>query len=92
MAAPAPFPPAPAFAVHCGRRSAAAPSPRRRRAQLVNELLDVSRHPRRPTYEMADDAPLVLHKCAFPGLDFRLSEREWAPSRRGGGGGSPPGR
>lgn len=44
--------------------------------QLVDELLDVSRHPRRPAYEMADDAPLVLHECAFPGLQFNLSEGE----------------
>ncbi|EED19475.1 pseudouridylate synthase 3 [Talaromyces stipitatus ATCC 10500] len=33
---------------------------------IVSELLDVSKHPRKPTYEMASDAPLVLWDCVFP--------------------------
>lgn len=33
---------------------------------LVDELLDVKKHPQRPQYEMADDAPLVLWDCVFP--------------------------
>lgn len=33
---------------------------------LVNELLDVQKNPRKPQYEMADDAPLVLFSCMFP--------------------------
>ncbi|KAI9791217.1 MAG: hypothetical protein M1816_004209 [Peltula sp. TS41687] len=36
---------------------------------LVSELLDVERHPCRPLYEMADDAPLVLWDCIFSRSD-----------------------
>ena len=33
---------------------------------LVDNLLDISKTPSRPQYEMADDAPLVLWDCIFP--------------------------
>ncbi|KAJ5105971.1 hypothetical protein NUU61_003318 [Penicillium alfredii] len=33
---------------------------------IVPELLDVTKNPRKPTYEMASDAPLVLWDCIFP--------------------------
>ncbi len=33
---------------------------------VVSELLDVEKNPRRPTYEMASDTPLVLWDCVFP--------------------------
>jgi tRNA pseudouridine38/39 synthase len=33
---------------------------------IVPELLDVAKNPRKPTYAMADDAPLVLEDCLFP--------------------------
>ena len=33
---------------------------------IVSDLLNVSENPRRPTYEMASDAPLVLWDCIFP--------------------------
>lgn len=36
---------------------------------IVSELLDVKRNPRRPTYEMATDTPLVLWDCIFPRED-----------------------
>jgi tRNA pseudouridine38/39 synthase len=32
---------------------------------IVSKLLDVKNNPRRPTYEMASDAPLVLWNCVF---------------------------
>ena len=32
---------------------------------VVDELLDVERNARKPHYEMADDAPLVLWDCVF---------------------------
>ena len=32
---------------------------------VVDALLDVARSPRRPQYALADEAPLVLHDCAF---------------------------
>lgn len=36
---------------------------------VVDDLLDVEKNPGRPTYEMADDAPLVLWDCIFPDKD-----------------------
>jgi tRNA pseudouridine38/39 synthase len=36
---------------------------------LVTDLLDVDRHPRKPNYTMADEVPLVLWDCIFPGGD-----------------------
>ncbi|EDN09646.1 conserved hypothetical protein [Histoplasma mississippiense (nom. inval.)] len=33
---------------------------------IIPELLDVEKHPRRPTYEIASDTPLVLWDCIFP--------------------------
>ena len=34
--------------------------------EIVSELLDVKKNPRRPIYEMATDTPLVLWDCIFP--------------------------
>jgi tRNA pseudouridine38/39 synthase len=36
---------------------------------LVRDLLDVTKTPTKPLYEMADDAPLVLWDCVFPNLE-----------------------
>lgn len=36
---------------------------------IVSELLDVKTNPRKPTYEMASDTPLVLWNCIFPRED-----------------------
>jgi tRNA pseudouridine38/39 synthase len=36
---------------------------------IVSELLNVEKNPRRPTYEMASDTPLVLWDCIFPRED-----------------------
>ncbi|PYH82886.1 pseudouridine synthase [Aspergillus uvarum CBS 121591] len=33
---------------------------------IVRDLLDASKNPRKPTYEMASDAPLVLWDCVYP--------------------------
>jgi len=33
---------------------------------IVAELLDIEKNPRKPSYEMASDAPLVLWDCIFP--------------------------
>jgi tRNA pseudouridine38/39 synthase len=33
---------------------------------LIPQLLDISKNPTRPKYEMASDAPLVLWDCIFP--------------------------
>ncbi|KAK3989779.1 pseudouridine synthase [Cladorrhinum sp. PSN332] len=36
---------------------------------IITDLLDVTKHPRKPNYVMADDVPLVLWDCIFPKLD-----------------------
>ncbi|KAK4228346.1 pseudouridylate synthase [Podospora fimiseda] len=36
---------------------------------IIKELLDVTKHPRKPNYVMADDVPLVLWDCIFPKLE-----------------------
>ncbi|KAL8688515.1 MAG: hypothetical protein Q9218_005591 [Villophora microphyllina] len=38
---------------------------------LVDELLDIERTPQKPTYDMADAAPLVLEDCKFPSLNLQ---------------------
>ncbi|KAL2002825.1 hypothetical protein VTN02DRAFT_5780 [Thermoascus thermophilus] len=42
--------------------------------RIIPELLDVSKNPRKPTYDMASDAPLVLWDCIFP--DEKSGSRE----------------
>ncbi|KAL3438259.1 pseudouridine synthase [Aspergillus tetrazonus] len=46
---------------------------------VVRELLDVTKNPRKPMYEMASDAPLVLWNCVFPAKDSETREDalEW---------------
>ena len=46
---------------------------------LVSDLLDTKSNPRKPTYEMATDAPLVLWDCIFPaeGSEDRSDCLEW---------------
>ncbi|PYH40250.1 pseudouridine synthase DEG1 [Aspergillus saccharolyticus JOP 1030-1] len=41
---------------------------------IVHDLLDASKNPRKPTYEMASDAPLVLWNCVYP--DKQSGRRE----------------
>ncbi|PWY92091.1 pseudouridine synthase [Aspergillus heteromorphus CBS 117.55] len=46
---------------------------------IVADLLDVSKNPRKPTYEMASDAPLVLWDCMYPtkGSGSRADTLDW---------------
>ena len=46
---------------------------------IVKDLLDVSKTPSKPLYEMATDAPLVLWDCIFPadGSDSNQDSLEW---------------
>ena len=37
---------------------------------IITELLNVEKHPGKPSYPLADEKPLVLHDCAFPNLRF----------------------
>ncbi|VEU39944.1 unnamed protein product [Pseudo-nitzschia multistriata] len=40
---------------------------------IISELLDVKKHPGKPSYSLADEKPLVLHDCMFPNLQFGYS-------------------
>ncbi|KAH8424176.1 pseudouridine synthase DEG1 [Aspergillus melleus] len=46
---------------------------------IVSELLDITKNPRKPSYTMASDAPLVLWDCVFPDLNSnsRLDALDW---------------
>eukprot|EP00735_Rhodelphis_limneticus_P007190 TRINITY_DN19695_c0_g1::TRINITY_DN19695_c0_g1_i1::g.3356::m.3356 TRINITY_DN19695_c0_g1::TRINITY_DN19695_c0_g1_i1::g.3356 ORF type:complete len:275 (-),score=39.06,sp/Q9JI38/PUS3_MOUSE/39.42/5e-24,PseudoU_synth_1/PF01416.15/9e-14 TRINITY_DN19695_c0_g1_i1:352-1176(-) len=39
--------------------------------QIVSDLLDLSKYPRKPQYNMAPDSPLVLFDCGYDGVEFR---------------------
>jgi hypothetical protein len=46
---------------------------------IVPELLNVHKLPGKPSYPLADEKPLVLHHCAYAGLQFGYSMRNlWA--------------
>ncbi|KAF1334753.1 tRNA uridine synthase, partial [Globisporangium splendens] len=40
---------------------------------LIPRLLDIAKTPRKPQYDMASDAPLVLHDCYFDNVQFDYS-------------------
>ena len=46
---------------------------------IIDDLLDLSKTPTKPHYEMADETPLVLWDCIFPreGADSREDALEW---------------
>ncbi len=41
---------------------------------IVTTLLDIERTPRKPSYEMASELPLVLFHCSFPQLAWYMNE------------------
>jgi len=43
---------------------------------LIDALLDLERHPARPTYDMAPDAPLLLHSIGYPHLRWQPHQEE----------------
>ena len=43
---------------------------------VVKELLDTTKNPRRPMYEMADDKPLVLWDCTFSKTAGKFAQGE----------------
>ena len=43
---------------------------------VTAKLLDIEAQPRKPTYEMADDLPLVLEEAAYDGLEWMHSSAE----------------
>ncbi|XP_049275220.1 tRNA pseudouridine(38/39) synthase isoform X1 [Rhipicephalus sanguineus] len=44
--------------------------------QVISELLDVAKNPRKPQYAMASELPLVLYDCQFEGLEWQQSSAE----------------
>jgi tRNA pseudouridine38/39 synthase len=46
---------------------------RREPPTVVSDLLNVSQHPRKPSYQLADEGPLVLHDCGYKNLTIRYS-------------------
>ncbi|CAJ1969140.1 unnamed protein product [Cylindrotheca closterium] len=58
------------------------------KADIVPELLNVTKYPGKPSYRLAEDTPLVLHDCGYPNLKIGYSvpnlwtttcqlEKEW---------------
>ena len=47
---------------------------------IVDHLLDVETNPGKPSYPMADELPLVLHRCSYGGTDG--VDRDRVPFRR----------
>lgn len=37
---------------------------------IISDLLDITKYPCRPVYDMAADYPLVLHDCGFPEMEW----------------------
>ncbi|XP_077499507.1 tRNA pseudouridine(38/39) synthase isoform X1 [Amblyomma americanum] len=44
--------------------------------QVILELLDVEKNPRKPQYTMASELPLVLYDCQFEGLEWQQGPAE----------------
>lgn len=40
---------------------------------IITDLLDITKHPGKPSYPLADEQPLVLHDCEYPNLHFGYS-------------------
>ncbi|XP_050414475.1 tRNA pseudouridine(38/39) synthase [Patella vulgata] len=38
--------------------------------RIIDDLLDIDKHPRKPQYTMASDLPLVLYDCQFDDLEW----------------------
>ncbi|GEQ69712.1 hypothetical protein JCM33374_g3386 [Metschnikowia sp. JCM 33374] len=44
---------------------------------VVQELLDISRYPSKPLFEMANDLPLVLYDCVFPEMEWLTAAKDF---------------
>ncbi|XP_056594933.1 tRNA pseudouridine(38/39) synthase isoform X2 [Triplophysa dalaica] len=44
--------------------------------EIMNQLMDVEKNPRKPQYSMAVDYPLVLYDCHFEGVSWRTDPEE----------------
>ncbi|XP_051537997.1 tRNA pseudouridine(38/39) synthase-like [Myxocyprinus asiaticus] len=45
-------------------------------SEIIDQLLDVEKNPRKPQYSMAVDYPLVLYDCHFEGVNWRTEPEE----------------
>ncbi|GKY95339.1 hypothetical protein MPSEU_000495700 [Mayamaea pseudoterrestris] len=46
---------------------------------IVLDLLNINKHPRKPSYPLADERPLVLHDCGYKKLQIQYSVQNlWA--------------
>ncbi|XP_071840324.1 tRNA pseudouridine(38/39) synthase-like [Apostichopus japonicus] len=46
----------------------------REKSEIIDELLDVSKNPRKPQYSMAAEYPLVLYDCGYEAIDWIYSD------------------
>ncbi|XP_055038823.2 tRNA pseudouridine(38/39) synthase isoform X1 [Misgurnus anguillicaudatus] len=44
--------------------------------EIINQLMDVEKNPRKPQYSMAVDYPLVLYDCQFEGVNWQTEPEE----------------
>eukprot|EP01120_Amphizonella_sp_Union-15-10_P010891 TRINITY_DN451_c0_g1_i1.p1 TRINITY_DN451_c0_g1~~TRINITY_DN451_c0_g1_i1.p1 ORF type:complete len:406 (+),score=65.25 TRINITY_DN451_c0_g1_i1:52-1269(+) len=42
--------------------------------EIIPDLFDIEKYPRKPTYEMASEVPLILYDCTFENLKFEVRE------------------
>ena len=47
---------------------------KKEKPEIIKEMLDVKKHPRKPNYPMASELPLILKSCEFEGLNFKISK------------------
>lgn len=49
--------------------------------EIVKDLMDVTKFPTKPMYEMANDIPLVLYDCVFPEMEWKKFDLEYKFNR-----------
>ncbi|CAK9441755.1 uncharacterized protein LODBEIA_P56230 [Lodderomyces beijingensis] len=42
--------------------------------EIVLDLMDMTKYPTKPLYEMANDKPLVLYDCEFPAMEWHTAD------------------
>lgn len=49
--------------------------------EIVTDLMDITKYPTKPQYEMANDIPLVLYDCEFPPMQWKQFDNEYKFNR-----------
>lgn len=44
---------------------------------IITDLMDMTKYPTKPQYEMAHDIPLVLYDCEFPPMEWKSTNDEY---------------